>query len=662
MKKIKENNVFKTLGVLLLVICGIFGLFFGCVSVAKYGFDWYKDDEETFFDTRSFKTAIETDIIVEYISNISYLDNSDKIIDYYTTDFGDSCAFKIEEWNNKTSTYEITYDELEDKSVYVEIEEFGIDYKSSDEKLINVIGLNVDKNEYKYILTVGIEETIIQDYSRLAIEYQLYELCKPFQKYALSLTIFMGIAVIALLIYEISAAGHKKDEEEIHLTWFDKIPLDLLIIFVIPFSAVFWGLGQACAELFWITDSANVIGFLATIITVIILISLVIYLYLITIAKRFKAGTIIKNNVGVMLFSWIYKHIKKVWNNFKYLYHESPKKYKRVILFLLIVGCFQLGFTYSYTEMYGNSFINFILLIMFAMEIIGLMIVIKMNIDTKVLLEAAENLANGNLESRISEDKLNKLNGPFYQHGKNLNSIGDGMRKAIQNELKSERMKAELITNVSHDIKTPLTSIINYVDLLSKEEDTSKQKEYIEVIQRQSQRLKKLTEDVVEASKASSGNISVNIETVSVNEILDQALAEYKDRMDDNQLEIIESIPNYQVLAKADGRLLWRVLRNLFSNVSKYSKKDTRVYIDVKDSDGFVSIEIKNTSKEQLNISEEELMQRFVRGDASRHTEGSGLGLSIVQSLTELMNGEFNIHIDGDLFKSKIILQKGDSK
>lgn len=662
MKNLKESNACKALGVLLLIVFGTLGLFFGGVSIVKYGLDCYKTDNETFFDTNTCTEAINSDISTEYRQIMYSIEDTDEMLDYYTINLGNNYSFKLEEWNSKSSSYKTTYDDIKDESKYEKVEEFGIDDKENNEKLIHSIDVGASKNEYKYILTVGVTDTIIQDDSNLARYYHFYKFCKPYQSHALTLTILCAIAVIALLIYEISAAGHKKDEEEIHLSWFDKIPLDVLLVVVLPILVcAIYALGSVVVELFWIADQLNIMGWLFEIIALVILIALVIYIYLITIVKRIKAGTIIKNNVCVKIALWIYHPVKKVLDNFKYLYHESSKTYKKVIIALLILGCFQLGFSWSYAETYGDGLMKIILLILLGAELIGLVTVIKMNADSKVLLEAAENLANGNLDARIPQDKLDKLNGPFFQHGKNLNSIGEGMQKAIQNELKSERMKAELITNVSHDIKTPLTSIINYVGLLSKEEDPTKQSEYIEVIQRQSQRLKKLTEDVVEASKATSGNITVNIETVSVNEILEQALAEYKDRMDEKQLEVIESIPEYQVLAKADGRLLWRVLRNLFSNVSKYSKNDTRVYIDVKDSSDSVSIEIKNTSLEQLNITEEELMQRFVRGDASRHTEGSGLGLSIVQSLIELMNDEFKIHIDGDLFKSTIVLQKDNT-
>lgn len=236
-----------------------------------------------------------------------------------------------------------------------------------------------------------------------------------------------------------------------------------------------------------------------------------------------------------------------------------------------------------------------------------------------------------------------------------INDISNGFENAVQESLKSERLKTELITNVSHDIKTPLTSIINYVDLIKKENvENEKVKEYIEILDNKSQRLKKLTEDLVEASKASSGNVSLNFETIGIIELLNQLLGEYKDKFEEKKLEIISNLPKEDIKIKADSRYLYRVIDNLFGNISKYALDSSRVYIDTAVKDNKISIIFKNISKERLNITEEELMQRFVRGDKSRTTEGSGLGLSIAKSLTELQKGTLSCKIDGDLFKVEI--------
>ena len=242
-----------------------------------------------------------------------------------------------------------------------------------------------------------------------------------------------------------------------------------------------------------------------------------------------------------------------------------------------------------------------------------------------------------------------------------VNDIASGFSNAIQESLKSERLKTELITNVSHDIKTPLTSIINYVDLLKKENiQDEKVKEYIEILDKKSQRLKKLTEDLVEASKVSSGNVKLNFESIAIKELFNQTIGEFKDRFEEKNLKIEVGMPEEDIKIKADSRYLYRIIENLFSNITKYALESSRVYIDVKEENRdsnnqkYINISMKNISKDKLNISSDELMQRFVRGDRSRYTEGSGLGLSIAKSLTELQGGKFDIIIDGDLFKVEI--------
>ena len=221
-----------------------------------------------------------------------------------------------------------------------------------------------------------------------------------------------------------------------------------------------------------------------------------------------------------------------------------------------------------------------------------------------------------------------------------IDDIAGGLSNAIEQSLKSERLKTELITNVSHDIKTPLTSIINYVDLLKKEKmPNEKATEYLMILDNKSQRLKKLTEDLVEASKASSGNIKLNKEKLNVKELVQQVSGEFEDRFKERNLEEITTFPEQDVYIKADGRYMCRILENVYSNVAKYAMENTRVYLDVVKNQHTVVIQMKNISKQELNISADELMQRFVRGETSRNTEGSGLGLSIASSLTELQGG-----------------------
>ena len=274
--------------------------------------------------------------------------------------------------------------------------------------------------------------------------------------------------------------------------------------------------------------------------------------------------------------------------------------------------------------------------------------------ESALLKKAIHKFANGETDFSFHTSRLSHF---FKIQALDLYKIKDFAEAAAKKSIRAEHLQNELITNVSHDIKTPLTSIINYVHLLQHVEDPDQAKKYIAVLEKQSKRLQKLTEDLIEASKASTGNITVNIMPNDLHELLEQAVGEYSDRFDACKLEIVASIPESARSVMADGRLLWRIFSNLFSNLVKYAQPETRVYINsVRTIDNNIMISIKNVSREALNISAEELTQRFVRGDESRHSEGSGLGLNIVENLVHLQNGYFNIVIDGDIFRTNIIL------
>ena len=239
--------------------------------------------------------------------------------------------------------------------------------------------------------------------------------------------------------------------------------------------------------------------------------------------------------------------------------------------------------------------------------------------------------------------------------GDHINNIGSGLDTALQEKVKSERLKADLITNVSHDIKTPLTSIINYVDLLKRQKiQDPKIASYLEVLDQKSQRLKTLTEDLVEASKASSGNLKLEMADIDLVELVQQTNGEFEERFEQRHLKIISDFPDGMIIIRADGRRLWRVLENLYTNAFKYAQEGSRVYVDVASVDGKAIFTMKNISEKPLNISPDELTERFVRGDVARTTEGSGLGLSIARSLTQLQHGTFSLTIDGDLFKAAL--------
>ncbi len=269
-----------------------------------------------------------------------------------------------------------------------------------------------------------------------------------------------------------------------------------------------------------------------------------------------------------------------------------------------------------------------------------------------ILLEGVKRMNGGDLEAKISSQFLI---GAFREFAQGLNGLADVAVVAAQKQMKSERMKTELITNVSHDIKTPLTSIINYVDLLQNAETPEEQAAYLEVLSRQSQHMKKLIEDLIEMSKASTGNISADIIPLNAAESINQALGEFADKLTQAHLTPVFRQPEQPVYMRADGRLTWRVMSNLLNNAVKYAMPGTRLYIDLMALEGKVVISMKNVSRESLNVSADELLERFVRGDASRNTEGSGLGLNIAKSLMEIQKGQLQLLVDGDLFKVTLV-------
>ncbi|WP_322395457.1 sensor histidine kinase, partial [Clostridium perfringens] len=273
--------------------------------------------------------------------------------------------------------------------------------------------------------------------------------------------------------------------------------------------------------------------------------------------------------------------------------------------------------------------------------------------DYNKILKKTKEISNGNLDSKDDEDC-----GFFNPMRDELNNIQKGFKAAVEEEVKSQRMKTELISNISHDLKTPLTSIIAYVDLLKGEEDEEKRKAYLETLERKSQRLKHLIEDLFEVSKATTGNINLNIMDVDISYLMKQVVLELDDKINEAGLDMRLSLPEEKVILPLDGQRTYRVFENLIINVVKYALPNSRVYIDIKDGRENVDVTIKNISADEITFNINEISDRFVRGDKSRNTEGSGLGLAIVKSFVELQGGKFHIEVDGDLFKAIISFKK----
>ena len=348
--------------------------------------------------------------------------------------------------------------------------------------------------------------------------------------------------------------------------------------------------------------------------------------------------------VTIGLVSWAWKTIKKFFSWLigwvRKLYGLLPLSWQWLVGGLLVGGC-------TFPGLLWDS--SLLLFISFA---IALAVVIYSANVYATLLEAAKRMRGGDLEIKVDE-KL--MIGGFKDMAQELNGLSDVVMVAAQKQMRSERMRTELITNVSHDIKTPLTSIINYVDLLQKPHSPEDGQAYLEVLSRQSNRMKRLIDDLIELSKASTGNITVNLTTMDAVETVNQALGEFTDKLEAAHLMPVFRAPKEPLYIHADGRLAWRAMSNLLSNAAKYAQPDTRLYVDMVAVDGKVCISFKNISRDSLNISADELMERFVRGEASRSQEGSGLGLNIAKSMMELQHGALELLVDGDLFKATLI-------
>ena len=440
-----------------------------------------------------------------------------------------------------------------------------------------------------------------------------------------------------VFVFLLSAAGHHGETGEIRPSFIDKIPFDLYTALTV-FAGIF--LIAAMAEVSYSNTAMLVVVLIAALGVIAALISL---LWCMSLAVRIKLGTTIKSCIIYRVGAWCLRLIKKVFYTFKDGLKAIPMFPRAVLIIAAILFVEFLWIAIAGTspgkQLFG-WFIERAVLVLATLYVL---------LSMKQLLEAGQRIAKGELDCKVD---TSKLRGPFKEHGEDLNSITDGMNRAVGERMKSERFRTELITNVSHDIKTPLTSIINYVDLLEKEQpENEKMREYLEVLDRQSAKLKKLIDDLLEASKASSGSLSVNLTECELGILLDQMAGEYSEKLSAAGLELILTKPEESVKIMADGRHMWRIFDNLLNNICKYAQRGTRVYLDLTADALKAAVTFRNISATRLNISGDELTERFVRGDSSRNTEGSGLGLSIAQSLAQLQKGALDITVDGDLFK-----------
>ena len=590
--------------------------------------------------TNGFTSALEQQLRYEF-----YMDT-----DWISVFHGSITA--IEVYQEDGSTF-LSYGEPEDGDICISL--------VTKEDIAYVFGSDSDIYRKGYSLYVFFNKNYFN-----TIEDKLYEfLYTGGMKYgdktdmAVGTTVAMVIFGILLLISVVPALW-KREEEKLR----DRVLLEGNILFTIAVivgccGAIYgtgWLLGYVLLPLF---NTGRVLLGGAIVSELIVLLGLAaVYLLISTIVYRIRKHCFMKGWLTGRILSWLYSKIKfaiqNICSKIKLVIRHMDILKRRILCLaaigassaiIMLIVCICAGDYYGFVGVFG-----FFCYIAF---MIGFSYVfLKDAVDNKRLLDGCNRMKDGRFKEKIATANLyfDKL-----ELAEAINTMGEGLEKAVATSMRDERMKTELITNVSHDIKTPLTSIINYVDLLKRENVTpEQQQEYLEVLDVKSQRLKQLIEDLIEVSKTSTGNIELQLANLDFKELLNQTIGEFEEKFAERNLELIVTCAEHKIQIWADGRRCYRILENLFSNVLKYAMPNTRVYVDLQQEAGQMVFVMKNISEAPLNVPVEELMERFVRGDVSRSTGGSGLGLSIVQNLVNLQQGKMEIKLDGDLFKVEI--------
>lgn len=528
--------------------------------------------------------------------------------------------------------------------VYPELSECVTNIPGADLQVWNhTIDQSFDTKDFVFAVSVDTKFSVADSMADEAENYETYsKLMFPM----LAGAIFGSVLWLIGMVWLTVTAGRRPEDEEIHLNGFDRWYTEIAAGTVIGI----WLAGTIISGTLIANSS---LGYSHVVVTVIV-ICLICGTYTmawfligyLSLVRRIKAGTLWKNSLIRKVLKWIGKCSGKLADFARAFSRNTAEKIKVLLvggafLFLqfLIIGCVFSG-------------AGVFLLALMAVDVAVMIFAIRKADGLDLIMDGLKKISDGELQYKIKTDTLTGKQKVLAEY---INNIGSGLDAAVENSLKKERMQTELITNVSHDLKTPLTSIINYVDLMKRENPTDpKIQEYLRILDEKSQRLKVLTEDVVEASKASTGNIKLEMNDIDFVEMVQQVIGEFEEKFKEKNLTMMVHFTDEPSIIYADGQRMWRVLENVFGNVVKYAMEGTRVYAEISNRNKKVTFSLKNISAQPLNISADELTERFIRGDVARNTEGSGLGLSIAKSLTELQGGEFKLYLDGDLFKVMI--------
>ena len=528
--------------------------------------------------------------------------------------------------------------------VYPELSECVTNIPDADLQVWNhTIDQSFDTKDFVFAVSVDTKFSVADSMADEAENYETYsKLMFPM----LAGAIFGSVLWLIGMVWLTVTAGRKPEDEEIYLNGFDRWYTEIAAGTVIGI----WLAGTIISGTLIANSS---LGYSHVVVTVIV-ICLICGTYTmawfligyLSLVRRIKTGTLWKNSLIRKVLKWIGKCSGKLADFARAFSRNTAEKIKVLLvggafLFLqfLIIGCVFSG-------------AGVFLLALMAVDVAVMIFAIRKADGQDRIMDGLKKISDGELQYKIKTDTLTGKQKVMAEY---INNIGSGLDAAVENSLKKERMQTELITNVSHDLKTPLTSIINYVDLMKRENPTDpKIQEYLRILDEKSQRLKVLTEDVVEASKASTGNIKLEMNDIDFVEMVQQVIGEFEEKFQEKNLTMMVHFTDEPSIIYADGQRMWRVLENVFGNVVKYAMEGTRVYAEISNRNKKVTFSLKNISAQPLNISADELTERFIRGDVARNTEGSGLGLSIAKSLTELQGGEFKLYLDGDLFKVMI--------
>lgn len=493
---------------------------------------------------------------------------------------------------------------------------------------------------YLYFVSVDKDFPVLD---RIKQEKLVYDKFEPWLVPVMAGSVLALILALAGVVILTIGAGRNNEDKKVHLNFFDRcyteiVAVVVFMIWLMGTSVIVQAMDDEEMRIVWKTIGFGTLGLWFGIWFLAGWLSLV---------RRIKARSLWRDSLLRHILLLVRKCFSKCSNLLVFLGGNMISRVKIILLFGIFIF---LQFMFTGMTVEGGSALS--LLLMIVMDCAVLYYLIKKAWGREQIIAGLKKITDGDLQYKIPTEKLS---GEQEMVADYINHIGEGLDAAVENSLKNERMKTELITNVSHDIKTPLTSIINYVDLLKRENpEDPKIRGYLEVLENKAQRLKVLTEDVVEASKASTGNIALEMTDLNFIELVHQVIGEFEEKFEERNLTMVVHFDEEEAIICADGRRLWRVLENVFGNVSKYAMENTRVYVDVKVDRPNVQLSLKNISAQPLNISADELTERFIRGDVSRNTEGSGLGLSIAKDLVQLQGGEFRLYLDGDLFKVTI--------